>query len=74
MNGPKHFKEAEAHLQAAENEDGGTSFSRELEQYHLVAAQVHATLALAAVTAVQLMEPSAASTYRTAEAWRDVIA
>lgn len=48
MNGPEHYREAESSLVAAKGSDGGSN----LERYHLAAAQVHATLALAAATAL----------------------
>ncbi|MFE0027086.1 hypothetical protein [Amycolatopsis sp. NPDC059021] len=46
MTGPEHYSEAEDHLETAVEEDGS-----EQARYHLAAAQVHATLALAAATA-----------------------
>lgn len=52
MNGPAHYAEAESSLAAAEGSDGGSN----LERYHLAAAQVHATLALAAATAMAGMD------------------
>lgn len=48
MNGPEHYREAERLLEiAAEDANIGS----EEERYSLTAAQVHATLALAAATA-----------------------
>jgi hypothetical protein len=47
MTGPEHYRAAEAHLVNASNE-------RHDELTHLAYAQVHATLALAAATALGL--------------------
>ena len=48
MTGPEHYREAEDALEtAAEEEIGSTG-----ERYYLDKAQVHATLALAAATAL----------------------
>lgn len=46
-SGPEHYAEAERLLDKAQGEDAGNH----LERYFLSAAQVHATLALAAATA-----------------------
>ena len=50
MNGPQHYREAEELLAAVTNSDGSISFGDGGEEY-VAAAQVHATLALAAATA-----------------------
>ena len=47
MNGPEHYREAEAALAMAVETDYGAPD----EHYHLTRAQVHATLALAAASA-----------------------
>lgn len=47
MNGPDHYREAEINLTWAAEARGESN-----EQYHLAVAQVHATLALAAATAL----------------------
>lgn len=47
MTGPEHYTEAQRLLTKALDEDEGT----DAERYFLGAAQVHATLALAAATA-----------------------
>ena len=47
MTGPEHYREAEQLLAEANAQEGGTN----LERFCLAAAQVHATLALAAATA-----------------------
>lgn len=54
MTGPEHYREAERLLeQAASWEDGGAFFAVDSGiKYDLAAAQVHATLALAAATAL----------------------
>jgi len=49
VTGPEHFAEAERLLAEAVAEPG----SGELVKYFMAAAQVHATLALAAATALQ---------------------
>jgi hypothetical protein len=46
MTGPEHYVEAERQLELART----TGLGPEREQYHLAAAQVHATLALASGT------------------------
>lgn len=48
MTGPEHYREAEKHLAYAKSAD----FDSDSERYNLGAAQVHATLALAAATAL----------------------
>ena len=48
MTGPEHYRHAERFLEFAIAGETGS----ELEHYHLRAAQVHATLALAAATAL----------------------
>jgi hypothetical protein len=48
MTGPEHYQHAEMLLDLASNED----FDTEAERSRHVAAQVHATLALAAATAL----------------------
>lgn len=70
MTGPEHFGAAEAHLQFARDLEGGGD---ELEQFHLAAAQVHATLALAAVTAAAELSLTSLGKDRPIEAWREVI-
>ncbi|MFF9361945.1 hypothetical protein [Streptomyces griseoluteus] len=52
-SGPEHYEEAEQLLAAASNTDIGS----DLERYRLAAAQVHATLALAAATALNDHDP-----------------
>lgn len=47
MTGPEHYRQAERHIRLA-NEV--TTADGSDERYHLAAAQVHATLALAAAT------------------------
>lgn len=51
MNGPEHYRRAEELLADITNDDGSVSFGDEGEAY-VAAAQVHATLALAAATAL----------------------
>jgi orotidine-5'-phosphate decarboxylase len=46
MTGPEHYQEAEQHLEQAKGNEPGS----DMERYNLVAAQVHATLAVAAAT------------------------
>ncbi|MFE9927414.1 hypothetical protein [Streptomyces sp. NPDC005533] len=47
MTGPEHYLQAEELLQEALSKTSGS----DLERYYVTAAQVHATLALAAATA-----------------------
>lgn len=54
MTGPDHYREAEDLLNSAENEQTGS----DTERYFLGAAQVHATLALAAATALNNHDPN----------------
>jgi hypothetical protein len=49
MTGPEHYREAETQLELAAGSEGGSH----TERYALAAAQVHATLALVAATAMQ---------------------
>jgi hypothetical protein len=51
-SGPDHYKAAEDHLTEAFNHHWGSAE----EQYNLAAAQVHATLALAAAQALPLLD------------------
>jgi hypothetical protein len=51
-SGPDHFKAAEEHLREAFNYHWGSAE----ERYYLDAAQVHATLALAAAQALPLLD------------------
>ncbi len=51
MTGPEHFSEAERLLAQARQEDGEGVYYTRLNPENLAAAQVHATLALAAATA-----------------------
>ncbi|MDF2708142.1 MAG: hypothetical protein K0R62_3794 [Nonomuraea muscovyensis] len=58
MTGPEHYREAERHLSAASYTTGpnGVPISLPTSTFHLGMAQVHATLALAAVQAAQLAD------------------
>lgn len=49
MTGPEHYLKAEECLDHASRHEGGSN----IERYNLAAAQVHATLALTAATAMQ---------------------
>ena len=60
MTGPEHFAEAEGVIAGAQNRDLPTDVIKAIA----AVAQVHATLALAAATALSL--PS------TSQAWREV--
>ncbi|MFE2832247.1 hypothetical protein ACFXI6_14535 [Streptomyces mirabilis] len=57
MTGPEHYREAERHLSAASYLDrpGGRPADPEAAAHHHAAAQAHATLALAAATAIPLV-------------------
>ncbi|MFE6225432.1 hypothetical protein [Streptomyces sp. NPDC057854] len=54
MTGPEHYREAERHLSAASftHGPGGAPVHPTAAAHHLAVAQVHATLALAAATAL----------------------
>ena len=54
MTGPEHYREAERHLSAASytHGPGGDPVHPEAAAHHLATAQAHATLALAAATAM----------------------
>lgn len=70
MTGTEHFREAEALLDTARNhsEDEGQAAN------YLRAAQVHATLAQAALEAERLMVQIGTLTVAEAADWRDVLA
>ncbi|CAL9367649.1 hypothetical protein [Streptomyces sp. enrichment culture] len=67
MTGPEHYMEAERCLGFASQDEGGSS----MERYHLDAAQAHATLALAAATALPQQRMMALAEYK---AWAGVAA
>jgi len=66
MTGPEHYAEAERLLALADRHSQGAAYGREWA-VTLTAAQVHATLALAAATAVGTAGPDG-------HAWADVAA
>ena len=66
MTGPEHYAEAERLLALADRHTRGVTYNQEWA-LTLTAAQVHATLALAAVTAVGTAGPDG-------HAWADVAA
>jgi hypothetical protein len=66
MTGPEHYAEAERLLTLADRHTRGVTYAQEWT-LTLTAAQVHATLALAAVTAVGTAGPDL-------QAWADVAA
>ena len=66
MTGPEHYAEAERLLTLADRHAKGVTYAREWT-LTLTAAQVHATLALAAATAVGTVGPDL-------HAWADVAA
>ena len=70
MTGPEHYSEAENLLNHAGNDVEGS----DIECYHLAAAQVHATLALAAATALNLPHPDAGLNLADAEEWETACA
>ncbi|WP_084518046.1 hypothetical protein [Microtetraspora niveoalba] len=70
MTGPEHYREAERLLVGCKTQDGALLIEEGTAEV-LAAAQVHATLALAAATA--LLSPVAAGGYdddRDLRAWR----
>lgn len=70
MTGPEHYEYAEQLLTGADQWDDTDPEQRYYVKVAYAAAQVHATLALAAATALQPSTHSAASpTYKP---WRDV--
>jgi len=66
MTGPEHYAEAERLLALADRHTRGVTYAPEWT-LTLTAAQVHATLALAAATAVGMAGPDL-------QAWADVAA
>lgn len=67
MTGPEHYRKAEEHLAEAAEAAPDTPWERS----HLAAAQIHATLALAAATA--LIDGTPPSDSHTAyRAWKQV--
>ena len=62
MTGPDHYREAEKILEQ-------TSLEDHYRNYHLQAAQVHATLALAAATALSHYSPETGLTDADRRAW-----
>jgi hypothetical protein len=66
MTGPEHYAEAERLLAVADSDNAGAGYGQEWTPT-LSAAQVHATLALAAATAVGTAGPDR-------HAWADVAA
>lgn len=70
MTGPEHYRKAELFLEAARDDEGGS----DVELYHLRGAHVHATLALAAATALPLLaDMTKFGDMTPGEAWREVI-
>ena len=59
--GPEHYRQAEEYLEKAYHMDPGT----DLERFYIAAAQAHATLAVAAATAMGAVDPPP----RDWEAW-----
>lgn len=75
MNGPGHYREAERSLSAASFIDrpGGKPVDSEASAYHMAAAQAHATLALAAATALGPAElPPDANAFDIYREWQAV--
>ena len=66
VTGPEHYQAAEDHLKTAATEELGSA----QERWLLVAAQVHATLALAAATA--LADHNAGPGHPVLDAWWQV--
>lgn len=66
MTGPNHYYEAEQYLEMASDEEEYDSAEK---RYYVAAAQVHATLALAAAA----IHPELA-THEVTAAWQDVAA
>jgi hypothetical protein len=70
MTGPEHYREAELSLETAAKCIDGTVTLMTAEQAY-AEAQVHATLALAAATALNLPHPEGGYTVPDWEAWID---
>ena len=66
MTGPEHYQEAERLLQP-----DGESYNAPARQAKLAEAQIHATLALAAATALGATQIPHGSGYFTSMPWRD---
>jgi hypothetical protein len=69
MTGPEHYREAERLLDTATDNDGDIQTDDGMTANILTAAQVHATLALAAATAIPLVP---AHVLAEMKAWSDV--
>lgn len=67
--GPEHYREAERLAEGLKTDDGAVYVDEGNEQV-LAVAQVHATLALAAATALAAMSTRAST--RTIRQWHDV--
>jgi hypothetical protein len=65
MTGPEHYTSAEQHLDWAEESDAGSK----PEKFNLAAAQVHATLALAAATAISRLGAELSMPLEDRKAW-----
>ncbi|WP_428956147.1 hypothetical protein [Streptomyces sp. cg35] len=75
MTGPEHYRQAERHLSGAShtNGRGGHPVDPVGAAHHLAMAQVHATLALAAATALSNPDRGSATAHVNADsaAWRE---
>ncbi|MEW2127065.1 hypothetical protein AB0891_25430 [Streptomyces sp. NPDC007259] len=73
MTGPEHYREAERHLSAASFTTGpiGDVVHPKGAAHHLAMAQVHATLALAAATAL-VDETPRSDSHSEYRAWSNV--
>lgn len=73
MNGPEHFRAAENYLKAARDADPAWCDDSH-RAVQVAAAQAHATLALAAATALQFhLDLLSAAPDSPGSAWRQVI-
>ncbi|MFE9845831.1 hypothetical protein [Streptomyces goshikiensis] len=71
MTGPEHYREAERLLGLATDNDGDFSVTGEFTAALVTGAQVHATLALAAATAL-IDETPRSDCFANYQAWQTV--
>lgn len=74
MTGPEHYRAAEEYLYRLAERVAEGDCETAVAQYNLAKAQVHATLAVAAATALQPVIDGEESPWRLAMKWAEVTA
>ena len=69
MTGPEHYRHAETLLDLASDDD----LDSDAERFHITKAQAHATLALAAATALGSIYMDVTKARQLAVGWNDAI-